>query len=62
MTSFTKTIHCQNIVLVTPQHFTVQNLINNTNIIQSIVFLNNTGIAKREWLRSHNQPEAEDEE
>jgi hypothetical protein len=27
-----------------------------------LVFLNNTEIATRKWLRSYNQPEAEDKE
>jgi ribonuclease HI len=35
---------------------------NATTVDATLVFLNNTGIATREWLRSHNQPEAEDEE
>jgi hypothetical protein len=29
---------------------------------ETLVFLSNTGIATREWLRSHNQPKAENEE
>ena len=35
---------------------------NATTVDATLVFLSNTGIATREWLRSHNQPEAEDEE
>ena len=33
--SITKTAYSQNIVLVATQHFTAQNLINNTDVIQS---------------------------
>jgi hypothetical protein len=35
---------------------------NATTVDATLVFLRNTGIATREWLRNHNQPEAEDEE